>query len=171
MQKSYNSLEEIEWTPKNILMITFALLVLIGGFGYGIVESEHVKEEKREKLRAMSLEEVGHYIIEHNDGTVHIDIITKVKNIHLVGNTLEFPFYLTNGFLKKISTKIIGGVESHKKLIQEDTLKEDCSKTTFKVFLEKGGIMHYTYKVVKNKKETFLFDFNNTNEMCPKNTY
>ena len=152
-------------------MIFIALLILIGGIGYGIVESENIKKEIREKLRAMTLEEVGNYIIQHNTGTLKIDMITKIKDIHLVGNTLEFPFYVNNGFLKKISTKLVGGSESHKKLIQKDTLEENCTKSAFKIFLEKGGVIHYTYRLLKNGKETFLFDFNNTNKMCPKNTF
>jgi len=168
MSKSYQSLEEIEWTHKNIVMLSLALVVLFAGIGYGMWESNNIIEQKREKLQKMSLDELGVYIIEHNEGTVHIDLITQVKDIYLSGNRLVFPYYVSEGFLRKLATKASGGLERNKLYLQKNTLKEDCSKTAFRIFLQKGGVMHYEYRLVKDGEEKFLFDFNNTYEMCPE---
>ena len=165
MAKSYNSLEEIEWTPKNILLISIAVLFLIGGIIYGISTSNSDLAKKRQKLEAMSLNEVGAYILDKNQGTVIIDPITKVHNMHLNGNILELPYYVSEGFLHKFASAIESEANS-KIRVQKDTLDEDCSKTSFSVFLEKGGTMHYTYRLEKEGDTHYMFDFNNTWEMC-----
>jgi len=121
--------------------------------------------EKRERLSAMSLQEVGEYIMKKNPGTVTIDPITNVRNIYLHDTVLELPYYVSDGFLSKF-TSAIESPEKTKHRVQKDTLNEDCRKTAFSVFLQKGGIMHYTYRLQKDTESEFLFDFNNTWEKC-----
>ena len=156
---------DIEWTPKNILIISIAVLFLIGGIMYGTSTANSDLAKKRQKLEAMSLSEVGAYILDKNPGTVIIDPITKVRDMHLNGSTLELPYYVSEGFLHKFSSSLES--EGNTKLrVQKDTLDEDCSKTSFSVFLEKGGVMHYIYKLEKGDDVSYMFDFNNTWEMC-----
>lgn len=115
----------------------------------------------------MSLREVASYILENNSGTVIIDPITKVKNMYANNNVLELPYYVSDGFLRKFASAI-ESEESTKTRLQKDTLDEDCSKTAFSIFMQKGGVMHYTYRLDNNSENTYLFDFNNTWEMCKK---
>ncbi|MEN8194196.1 MAG: hypothetical protein ABFS12_15335 [Bacteroidota bacterium] len=159
--------EPIELTPKNMFIMSLAILFLIGAVGYGINTSQNELEEKRERLNTMSLQEVAAYILEKNSGTVIIDPITKVKNMYVNNNVLELPYYVSDGFLRKFASAI-ESEESSKVRLQKDTLDEDCSKTALSVFMQKGGVMHYTYRLENNSEDTYLFDFNNTWEMCKK---
>ena len=156
----------IEWTPKNIVILSIAILFLIGGILYGTTTASNDLAEKRQKLMAMTLDEVGAYILDKNQGTVVIDPITKVRDMRINGNTLELPYYVSEGFLQKFSSAL-ESEENTKLRVQKDTLYEDCSKTSFSVFLEKGGIMHYTYRLEDRHSSKYLYDFNNTWEMCP----
>jgi len=162
------SSNNIEWTPKNILLISIAVLFLIAGIMYGTFTAKNDLVEKRKKLNVMTLDEVGTYILNKNQGTVTIDSITKIRNMHLNGNTLELPYYVSEGFLHKFSSTI-ESEENTKLRVQKDTLDEDCSKTSFSVFLEKGGVMHYTYRLENRDNSKYLYDFNNTWEMCSNN--
>ena len=165
--KKYNSLSDIEWTPKNIAMVTAASLVMLCGIWYGNYRSVQMHKEKERKLQALSLEELGTYIVRHNSGIVKIDWVTSVKNVHLEhNNTLEFPYHVSDNFLSRIETK---DLTKKRKNLQYDTLQEDCSKLAFKLFLKKGGEIHYTYYLVKRGTKKYLFDFNNTYDMCPQN--
>lgn len=165
-EKNEKKKEHIEFTPKNIFLLSLAILFLIGAVVYGINTSQIELEEKRERLNAMSLQEVALYILEKNPGTVIIDPITKVKNMYVNDNVLELPYYVSDGFLSKFALSV-GSEESAKVRLQKDTLNEDCSKTAFSVFMQKGGVMHYTYRL-DNSENTYIFDFNNTWEMCKK---
>jgi len=158
--------QPIEFTPKNIFILSLAILFLIGTIAYGINTSQNKLEEKREYLNKMSLQEIATYILKKNSGTIIIDPITKVKNMYVNGNVLELPYYVSDGFLDKFTSTIESG-ESTKLRLQKDTLDEDCSKTAFSIFMRKGGIMHYTYKL-DNSENTYMYDFNNTWEMCKK---
>jgi len=167
--KKYKNLSNIEWTPKNLSMITLALLVMFGGIWYGSYRSVQLHNEKKQKLQAMSLQQLGAYIIKHNSGTVRIDWVTTVKDVHLENNnTLEFPYHVTDNFLSSIG---LSNIDKKQKDLQYDTLKEDCSKLAFKLFLQKGGRMHYTYYLFKQETKRYLFDFYNTYNMCPKKTF
>lgn len=161
-----NKKEQIPYTPKNIFFLSLAVLFLIGAIAYGINTSQIELEEKRERLNTMSLQEVAVYILEKNPGTVIIDPVTKVKNMYVNKNVLELPYYVSDGFLSK-SALSIGSEESAKVRLQKDTLNEDCTKTAISVFMQKGGVMHYTYRL-DNSDNTYIFDFNNTWEMCKK---
>lgn len=160
---------DIEWTQKNILLLSIAILFLIGGILYGTSTANSDLKEKRKKLEAMSLYEVGTYILDKNPGTVVIDPITKVRDMHINGDILELPYYVSEGFLSSLTTSLTTK-EKQKELLQADTLQEDCSKTSFSVFLQKGGTMHYIYRLEKDGDISYLYDFNNTWEMCPKNS-
>ena len=166
MSKSYNNLEEIEWTPKNIIMISLAVLFLIAGVVYGLVDAANQKAAKRAKIEAMTVTEVGEYIIKHNGDDVRIDMITRVKKMYLKGETLYLPYYVQEGFLRKLSSTLVGGVENNQYLLQHETLKEDCEKLAFRIFLEKGGVMHYEYKMIKEGEEKALFGFENRLSSC-----
>jgi hypothetical protein len=166
MSEKYNRISEIEWTPKNILMVAAASVFMLSGIWYGNYRSVKMLEEKKAKFHAMTLKELGEYIIEKNSGVVKIDMITKVKGVYMKDNKLIFPYHVTDGFLSKLSTKIKGGEDSMKQYLQEDTIEEDCSKTAFRIFLDKGGIMYYEYYLVRDEIKTFLFSFENTFSMC-----
>lgn len=147
-------------------MVAVASLIMLGGIWYGSYRSIQLRNEKKQKLQAMSLQQLGAYIIEHNSGTLHIDWVTSVKDIHLEhNNTLEFPFHVADNFLSRMK---LTDLTKKQKDLQYDTLQEDCSKLAFKYFLKKGGKMHYTYYLVKRGTKKYLFDFNNTYDMCPR---
>ena len=157
--------QSIELNKKNITLLSFAVLFLIGSIIYGLNTSQENLVAKRKRLNALSLQEVAEYIIEKNPGTIIIDPITKIRNIYFKGNTLEFPFYLSEGFLLKLNSKL-ESLEETKKRVMNDTIQEDCTKTAFSVFLQKGGVIHYTYRLDNDNEDNYLFDFNNTWEMC-----
>jgi len=147
-------------------MITGASLVLLGGIAYGIFESQQILKEKEKKFQTMSIEDLGSYIVKHNQGEVKIDPLTTVKGVYFHDNVLEFPYYVTDNFLTK-SVSNIFSMKKQKYEMQKSTLEEDCSKTALKIFLQKGGKMHYLYRLQKkDAKPQYLFDFNNTYELC-----
>jgi len=155
----------IEWTPANILLILLASLVLVGGIAYGLGTAKNDLNEKRERLLKLTLNEVGTYILEHNSGTTKIDTITTMRGMSLDGKVMEIPYYVSEGFLHKVN-QMMESTERTKRRVQRDLLNEDCSKTAFSVFMQKGGIMHYTYRLEKAGESIYLFDFNNTRELC-----
>ena len=142
-------------------MISLSLII------YSAINTQNDWEEKRQELSAMSIDELGEYILDKNEGTVKIDSITKIRNMHLNGNTLELPYYVKKGFLHKLIS-MLKSEKDIKQHIQEDTLDEDCSKMAFSIFLQKGGVMHYTYRLEDQGHSKYLYDFNNTWDMCPK---
>lgn len=157
--------QAIEMTPKNIVMLVLAFFVLIIGVNYGLNSVSESKKQKRERLMAMPLAGVGGYIIDKNPGVIHIDAITRVNGITLQGNTLEYPYIVQDGFLRQMGS-MISDTASKRERVYRDLLNEDCSKTAFSVFMQKGGIMHYTYHLEKENELVFLFDFNNTWDQC-----
>ena len=154
-----------EFNIKEFTLLVIAVTFLFGSFIYGLNTSHKNLAEKRDRLNKRTLQEVAEYIMEKNPGTLHIDAITNVHPISLNGNVLEWPFYVSDGFLRKF-TSGLQSTENIKNRIQRDTLNEDCTKTAFSVFLQKGGVMHYTYHLQKDTGDEFLFEFNNTWEKC-----
>jgi len=165
MGKREEGKQEIEFTPKNMFMLSLAIMFLIGAIAYGTNTAQNELEEKRERLSKMTLQEVAEYILDKNAGTVIIDPITKIKNMYLDNNVLELPYYVSDGFLLKFASAL-ESKESSKERVQKDTLDEDCSKTALSIFMQKGGVMHYTYRLDNKSENNYLFDFNNTWEMC-----
>ena len=164
-QEPQDKTNAIEWTPKNILTIGLTVLFSITIVTYSMYSSLDKLYKKREKFNAMTLQEIGAHILEENSGTVNIDLITKVRGMYLEGHTIELPYYISEGLLYRLTSKV-ESKSGAKRRLQEDTLEEDCSKPAFAAFLQKGGVMHYTYRVDKRNNDEYLFDFNNTWEMC-----
>lgn len=154
-----------EFNIKEFTLLVIVVIFLFGSIIYGLTTSHENLADKRERLNKLSLQEVAEYIMEKNPGTLHIDAITKVHPISLHGNVLEWPFYVRDGFLRRFSSGL-QSTEGIKNRLQRDTLNEDCRKTAFSVFLQKGGVMHYTYHLQKDTGNEFLFEFNNTWEKC-----
>lgn len=165
MQNKYNKSIEIEWTPKNILLAISIIIILLSIAWNSIESTQKEMKAKRERLNSMTIEEVAEYIMEKNPGVIHIDAITKVYPISYHDKILEFPYHVTDGFLRKFTSGIYSNIKM-KKHLQNDTLNEDCRKTAFSVFLQKGGVTHYTYHLQKNDTVEFLFEFNNTWDLC-----
>ena len=146
---------------KNSILFVVAVLFTLGSIFYSLVTTKDELSKKRARLNTYTIEEVAAYIMEKNPGIVHIDAITKIHPISFRGNILEFPYHVKDGFLRKFASGLYS-TESIKASLQNDTLGEDCRKTAFSVFLQKGGVMHYTYYLDKDTGSEFLFDFNNT---------
>lgn len=165
MKNNLNKNIEIEWTLRNILLAVSTISIVLVIAWNSIESSQKELKEKRERLNSMTIQEVAAYIIEKNPGVIHIDAITKIYPISFHDNVLEFPYQVTDGFLSKFTSGIYAE-DKMKTHLQNDTLTEDCRKTAFSVFLEKGGVMRYTYHLREEHRSKFLFDFNNTWDLC-----
>lgn len=154
-------------TQNNTFLLVIAVAVFIGGVYYGFSKADSDKQKKRERLEKMEPSEIAQIIIEKNPGTLFIDPITRIDGISYRDNVLTYPYIVTKSFLNKL-----GGFKRSKKNIKQrlhkKLLQEDCTKTSFSVFMQKGGVMYYTYHLEKEDSKEFLFDFNHTWDMCSK---
>ena len=156
-----------EWSIKNIIFIIIALLFMILMISYGFMQADIDKVERKIKYQKMSLSELGHYItdINHNNG---IDVATYIEKSEYDNERIRFYYIVTKGILFKSLIFMGEGREVARKEIIEGIRQEDCSKTAFVTFLEKGGVMQYIYHEKDDNNQHFLFDVNITYDMCLK---
>jgi hypothetical protein len=157
--------QSIEFNKTNSTLLFIAIVFMIGSIYYSLSSTLNELDEKRARLNAMTIQGVAGYIMEKNPGIIRIDAITKIHPISLHENVLEFPYYVKDSFLRRFASSL-QSTEDIKNRLQWDTLNEDCKKTAFSVFLQKGGIMHYTYRLQKDTGSEFLFEFSNTWDQC-----
>ena len=155
---------EIEWSIKNIFIILSALLFAFYGLSYGLSTADKQLKEKRDRMMAMPISDIAEYIISKNSGR-SIDLITTIDHIEYNDKTLTYYYTVKSGFLKELAS-FIEDREALKKRVTSEFILEDCKKTAFNVFMEKGGKMHYIYHSVSGNEKNYLFDVNVTQKFC-----
>ena len=157
---------EIEWNTKNIMLLSGALLFMVSAILYGVHTANEQLAQKRKKMMTLPIQEIADYIIDHNNHR-RIGPITKIDRILYKGHTLTFYYQIEGGILEKAASSM-QSIEEFRKRVTGEFKTEDCSKTSFSVFLDKNGTIHYIYHNATDGNETFMFDINITKEMCSK---
>ena len=153
------------WSKENILYVVLAVFFMLIMFSYGFRQADIDKIERKIKYQKMSISELGHYITDINTNN-GIDIATYIEKSEFIENRIRFYYVVSMGVVSKSLVFNGNARERNKKEIIEDIRQEDCSKTAFLTFLEKGGVMEYIYHEKIGNHKQFMFDINITYDMC-----
>ena len=165
--KKNNFKPSFSWNTQNIFYTIVALLFMVGMVFYGLKQAEIEKKERKIKFQKMDIDELGNYITTINSSN-GIGIATYIEKSIYKENRIQFYYVVSKGIISDSLVLMGDAIERTKEEIIEDIRQEDCTKTAFHTFLEKGGVIEYIYHKKKNDKKRFMFDANITYNMCIK---